>query len=70
MVKRKGFTPLEIDIPDWDNRRFLTGFTLIELLVVIAIIASITDFIIPQLFTLYAGLNFREYYSLSIILLT
>jgi len=47
---RKGFTPLEIEIPNRVSpvsdrgsyrvsKRFLTGFTLVELLVVIAIIA-------------------------------
>jgi len=64
MKKRKGFTPLEINIPDWESRRFLrksawgrltaeslglTGFTLIELLVVIAIIAVLMAILMPAL---------------------
>ena len=49
MSKRKGFTPLEIKIPDRENRRFLTGFTLIELLVVIAIIVLLMAILLPAL---------------------
>lgn len=50
MCKLKGFTPLEINIPDRKKSgRFLMGFTLIELLVVIAIIAVLMAIIIPAL---------------------
>ncbi|MFQ6035599.1 MAG: type II secretion system protein [Sedimentisphaerales bacterium] len=49
MVKRKGFTPLEIKICHQECRGFLTGFTLIELLVVIAIIALLMAILIPAL---------------------
>lgn len=41
MNKRKGFTPLEINISDRGSGRFLTGFTLIELLVVISMLATV-----------------------------
>jgi len=47
--KQRGFTPLEIEIPDRESRRFLTGFTLIELLVVIAIIAVLMAILMPAL---------------------
>ena len=46
---RVGFTPLEINIPVRERRRFLTGFTLIELLVVIAVIALLMAILMPAL---------------------
>ncbi len=46
---QKGFTPLEVNIPDRESGRFLTGFTLIELLVVIAIIALLMAILMPAL---------------------
>ncbi len=49
MNRKKGFTPLEINIPDRKSGRFLTGFTLIELLVVIAIIALLMAILMPAL---------------------
>ncbi len=49
MHKANGFTLLEIDIPDRQNRRFPMGFTLIELLVVIAIIAILMAILMPAL---------------------
>ena len=49
MRKAKGFTPLEIKIPDRESARFLTGFTLIELLVVISIIALLIAILLPAL---------------------
>ena len=65
MRREKGFTPLEIGIPNWESRgfpekhgetdvrqrhrSFLTGFTLIELLVVIAIIALLMAILMPAL---------------------
>jgi len=45
----KGFTPLEIGIPNRQGKGFLTGFTLIELLVVIAVIALFLAILIPVL---------------------
>jgi len=47
--KQRGFTPLEIGIPNHQSGRFLTGFTLIELLVVIAIIALLMAILMPAL---------------------
>ena len=41
MNKRKGFTPLEINISARGSGKFLTGFTLIELLVVISMLATV-----------------------------
>lgn len=60
MCKKRGFTPLEVKIPNRESRRFLTspvrrnvsheaGFTLIELLVVIAIIAILMAILMPAL---------------------
>ena len=56
MRKAKGFTPLEINVPNRQSGRFLrkeslglTGFTLIELLVVISIIALLIAILIPVL---------------------
>lgn len=49
MSKRKGFTPLEIRIPDLGSRRILTGFTLIELLTVISIIVLLVAILLPTL---------------------
>jgi len=49
MNRQKGFTTLEINIPDRESGSFLTGFTLIELLVVIAIIALLMAILIPAL---------------------
>jgi len=60
MWRKKVFTPLEIKIPDKENRKFLTcpvrtsfsngaGFTLIELLVVIAVIALLLAILMPAL---------------------
>ncbi len=49
MRKGKGFTPLEIKIPNRGIGRFLTGFTLIELLVVIAIIVLLMAILLPTL---------------------
>ena len=56
MNNQRGFTPLEIEIPDRESRRFLRkeslglkGFTLIELLVVVAIIALLMAILIPAL---------------------
>jgi prepilin-type N-terminal cleavage/methylation domain-containing protein len=49
MNKQRGFTPLEIRIPNQESGRFLTGFTLIELLVVIAIIALLMAILMPAL---------------------
>ncbi|MFH1881341.1 MAG: type II secretion system protein [Planctomycetota bacterium] len=46
---QKGFTSLEIKVPDRESGRFLTGFTLIELLVVIAIIALLMAILMPAL---------------------
>ncbi len=47
--KRRGFTTLEIKIPEKESGRFLMGFTLIELLVVIAIIALLMAILMPAL---------------------
>ena len=49
MFKRKGFTPLEIKIPNRENRKFLTGFTLIELLMVISIVVLLMALLLPAL---------------------
>ena len=49
MDKQRGFTPLEMEISNRSNKRFLTGFTLIELLVVIAIIALLMAILMPAL---------------------
>ncbi len=49
MGKVKGFTRLEINIPDRKSGRFLTGFTLIELLVVISIVVLLMAILLPAL---------------------
>ena len=49
MRKVKGFTPLEIGIPNRQGKGFLTGFTLIELLVVISIITLLMAILLPTL---------------------
>jgi prepilin-type N-terminal cleavage/methylation domain-containing protein len=49
MNRKRGFTPLEINIPNRENGRFLTGFTLIELLEVIAIIALLMAILLSAL---------------------
>ncbi|HUU20403.1 MAG TPA: type II secretion system protein [Sedimentisphaerales bacterium] len=60
MDKRRAFTPLEIETPNWERERLLRGpvrknfsngpgFTLIELLVVIAIIALLMAILMPAL---------------------
>lgn len=47
--KRRGFTPLEMNISNRARKRFLTGFTLIELLVVIASISILMAILVPAL---------------------
>jgi len=49
MFKRKGFTLLEIKIPNREDRKFLTGFTLIELLMVISIVVLLMALLLPAL---------------------
>ena len=49
MHKGKGFIPLEIKIPNRENRKFLTGFTLIELLMVISIVVLLMALLLPAL---------------------
>ncbi|HUS89463.1 MAG TPA: prepilin-type N-terminal cleavage/methylation domain-containing protein [Desulfosporosinus sp.] len=49
MFKRRGFTPLEIKIPNREDRKFLTGFTLIELLMVISIVVLLMALLLPAL---------------------
>ncbi|MCJ7676006.1 MAG: type II secretion system GspH family protein [Sedimentisphaerales bacterium] len=52
MLKRKGFTLVEVGPPCRDSRQrcgFLTGLTLIELLVVITIIALLLALLAPSL---------------------
>ena len=49
MGKGKGFTSLEIKIPNRGIGRFLTGFTLIELLVVISIVVLLMALLLPAL---------------------
>jgi prepilin-type processing-associated H-X9-DG protein/prepilin-type N-terminal cleavage/methylation domain-containing protein len=49
MRKVKGFTPLEIKIPNRGIGRFLMGFTLIELLVVISIVVLLMALLLPAL---------------------
>ncbi|MFQ6008857.1 MAG: prepilin-type N-terminal cleavage/methylation domain-containing protein [Candidatus Zixiibacteriota bacterium] len=46
---RRGFTLLEINVPNRPSRRLLTGFTLIELLVVSANIALLMAILMPAL---------------------